>query len=291
MKQLILALLALGAMSCQQSQPSARIEVNKLSNPAAPAKSQPTAIASSPKVNSLSLALLRKYDLGPLLQTVHPTGDSTMQNHAQNGFFGPTHHRIEVVITGARRDSKQPECYYLAGKTRYRGIIMPFEGMLTIRQLLNQPRWSKRELAYDHSSHDYNHDARYTALGNFVLREDSLRKNSGIFRGKVAIDWGLDSDGNNPGQVSRTDHTLTERGGIKYEGNWTQYGTTNAKEVVWVDDMYGYGQVQHLLENFMIFKFGERDPEINPKYAKLGWNTYWENDEWWADSPKPALGL
>ena len=36
---------------------------------------------------------------------------------------------------------------------------------------------------------------------------------------------------------------------------------------------------------------GERDVYINPKYAGLDWNEAWENDEWWADSPKPKLSL
>ena len=39
------------------------------------------------------------------------------------------------------------------------------------------------------------------------------------------------------------------------------------------------------------FGIGDRGAQVNPKYAKLGWNELWENDEWWADSPKPKLSL
>ena len=36
---------------------------------------------------------------------------------------------------------------------------------------------------------------------------------------------------------------------------------------------------------------GDRSEEVNPNLAELGWNEAWENDEWWADSPKPSLNL
>lgn len=38
-------------------------------------------------------------------------------------------------------------------------------------------------------------------------------------------------------------------------------------------------------------RLGDRSEEINPNLAKLGWNEAWENDEWWATSPKSSLSL
>ena len=32
------------------------------------------------------------------------------------------------------------------------------------------------------------------------------------------------------------------------------------------------------------FSYGERDIQINEKYVHLGWDNYWEQDEWWVDS-------
>lgn len=31
------------------------------------------------------------------------------------------------------------------------------------------------------------------------------------------------------------------------------------------------------------FKIGERDAHINPRYVRVGWNTYWQNEEWRAE--------
>ena len=29
---------------------------------------------------------------------------------------------------------------------------------------------------------------------------------------------------------------------------------------------------------------GEREVEINKEYRHLGWDNFWENDEWWVDA-------
>ena len=39
------------------------------------------------------------------------------------------------------------------------------------------------------------------------------------------------------------------------------------------------------------FDIGGRMATVNPKYRHYGWTEYFENDEWWAESPKPALHL
>jgi hypothetical protein len=43
---------------------------------------------------------------------------------------------------------------------------------------------------------------------------------------------------------------------------------------VWVRDIIGYSP--NILGDLVV---GEREFHINPKYAKLGWNEYWTNDE------------
>ncbi|UOQ71238.1 hypothetical protein [Hymenobacter cellulosilyticus] len=33
------------------------------------------------------------------------------------------------------------------------------------------------------------------------------------------------------------------------------------------------------------FNVGGRIVEVNPKYARYGWNEYYENEEWWTTAP------
>ncbi|RZK99109.1 MAG: hypothetical protein EOO62_25270 [Hymenobacter sp.] len=86
---------------------------------------------------------------------------------------------------------------------------------------------------------------------------------------------------------SRTDRTLAQGGGIKYQGTWTSASTGRTVQALWVENIIGY----HGPHAFADFLMGDRGMEINPKYAKLGWDNYWANDEWWAASPKPRLSL
>lgn len=222
--------------------------------------------------------LLQQHDLSLLLETTADRGPNG-SIHVFNGFFGPSHRRIEVIFTEVQRDANQPTRYYLRGKNRYKGIITPFAGTFTITQLADQPHFTKQELAEGYDR-EVNQASLYTAVGYCVLREDSTYKNSGVFRGQLALDWWVNPDGELR-QSSRTSRTLTQNGGIKFDGQWLPYGQATAKSVVWVEDIFAYGP--HILNNFAI---GERDPDFNPKYAKLGWNTYWTNDEWWGDSTK-----
>jgi len=31
------------------------------------------------------------------------------------------------------------------------------------------------------------------------------------------------------------------------------------------------------------FGLGDRSGNINRKYARVGWDTYWKNEEWWVE--------
>lgn len=70
------------------------------------------------------------------------------------------------------------------------------------------------------------------------------------------------------------------------EGTWTSYVTGQEKPLVCVSDIFSFGG--SVLKNFDV---GERGPEINPKYARLGWNEVWENDEWWVEADSSAIQL
>lgn len=272
------ALLALATVgtACQHQAPPTQAG-------AIPAGRPRTATAVGPvaKEQPAIPQFLAQHNLARLLQTVTDL-KSDGGPHIYNGFFGPSHRRIELVFTQVVRDEDHPNVYYLKGRNRYKRVITPFAGKLVLTQLVEQPHYSKKELAGEVDLNEYvdpdlNKEAMYTAVGSFVLREDSTHKNAGVFRGSVALDVYLDP-AHGLRLASRTGRTLTRSGEAKFEGVWTPYGPASSKPVVWVENIFGYGP--HILNNFSI---GERDPDFNPKYAKLGWNTYWTNDEWWTE--------
>jgi len=51
--------------------------------------------------------------------------------------------------------------------------------------------------------------------------------------------------------------------------------------VLWSRDLFRFAN--DILQDF---SYGEREIEINPKYRNLGWDNFWDGEEWWHDSPK-----
>lgn len=278
--------------ACQHNSPPMHAAVHKTASVASASSqkpiSKPIALVPKDTLTPEMLAVLQRYDFSPLLQTVHGT-DSVAGSHALNGFFGPDHYRIEVVFTRVKRDSVQPTVYHLQGQYRYKSVITPFAGSLTITQLVDQLPYSAARIAMaKKDGYELQNDPNlYSVLGAFELREEAIHRGGSIFSGQFAMDWKIDDNGL-LAQGSRDNEGPTQGGGVKFESIRTNEATHRTDSTVWVDNIFAYAGVRHVLQDFLI---GERDPDFNPKYAKLGWNSYWENDEWWADSPKPSLNL
>jgi hypothetical protein len=79
---------------------------------------------------------------------------------------------------------------------------------------------------------------------------------------------------------AQTEHTPSLGAGVLYTGTWTS-NAGQVKPATWVVNILSYVGPQ-VFSDFII---GERDRDINPKYARLGWNGYWENEEWWSSAP------
>jgi len=116
-----LTLMALGA-ACQHHIP--------LTGTSAQVASVGPAAELTPPVPADSLLLkrlARTTNFSPLLQTVQADA-ADHQNYAQNGFFGPTHYRIEMATTQVVRDPANPALYHVRGLSRYKKFITPFMG-------------------------------------------------------------------------------------------------------------------------------------------------------------------
>lgn len=226
------------------------------------------------------LAVLRQTDLAPLLRPASYEDDEGMRSagQAMNGFFGPEHRRIEFVFTRVERDARNPALYHISGKDRYKKRVTPLEGTIELTSLT--------PLRLDKSSPD-DMAAGYAAAGTFELRETGGQTGNGVFRGRAALDFNYDEH-HKPALAmwGYAEPSMAARGaGSRFEGYWTSNQTRQQKAVLWSD---GNGLFTIAQDVFADFNVGERGPSINEKYAKLGWDTYWENEEWWTDSPKVA---
>ncbi|UOR06523.1 hypothetical protein MUN82_05365 [Hymenobacter aerilatus] len=266
-------LLILGA--CKQ-QPTATITA------AVPAEA--VATIAAPELDTMHVAaaqsrtpemreFLAKHDVASLLQKEEDS------HEVMNGFYGPDHYRVEFAMLSVVRDTKNPDLLHVRGKDRFKGAVTPFEGEIYLTKLQAQPLLTAEELAaiHEHGFDWENDPSAQSILGTFTLREDSNLKGAGVITGEVAIDFRKDENGQLILSAQGT-HSPSEQGNVKFEGIWTSNTTHKKQPVVWVSNIFSYGP-----QIFKEFVIGERDPDFNPKYAKLGWDTYWENDEWWAE--------
>lgn len=234
--------------------------------PGAAVKPQPKT-APSPAA-SKAQAFFRRVNLAPLLRFNPAEGSSAVMN----GFYSYEYWRLEFVLLSVKRDAKQPNVYHVRGKSRLKRRVTPFSGTITLTGYAALPKPNLYDLPYQPWR-------PATVSGTFAFRETSGRR--GVFSGQVDMDVAPDRDRQVRSWCCSPDNE-TRGGGILFEGQWR-----SGKEqvpVIWKDDLFGLAR--QILTDFEI---GSRDVEINHKYARKGWDTYWENEEWWAESPVARL--
>jgi hypothetical protein len=283
-KALYLFLLTGLSGGCQHNAPpSAKVVA---SNSVSPAPSQAVAsvrkqIAPADTLTPEMLTLLQNFDLAPLwaADTAYSDGYPAM-----SGFFGQDHRSISLVFDEVKRDANRPQLFQVSGRDRFHKVITPFEGTIQIQRIADFD--SCYVQAPDEDS------ARvYTASAVFTFRQVKSRQDAGSFSGEAYLDFYITNKGyyRTPevvmgGIVDK--HTPTRGSGRLFRGIWTGYATKQTKPFLAANDLFVISP-----EIYADFGVGDRGTQINPKYAKLGWSDYWENSEWWADSPKPKLSL
>ena len=299
MKKLTGALfaLAVAGAACQQNTPktmaaaTSRVPAAGSAPPQAPLTKQPLPVlfAAADTLTQPMRALLLAHDLAALWQNAD---SSARSSPVYEGFFGPDHYHFAMVFTQVKRDPANPAVYHVLGKSRYRKNIRPFSGTLTVRKLvdLSYPGFLVALATNESNAADSLSGRTYTAHAQLQLQEEH-KENSGLFEGELLLDFFV-VPARKPGYVTVFDHEgleerLPTRGcGLLLRGNRLNTSTGQVKSFTvapWVSAV-----APDVLKDFML---DERMGQINPKYAKLGWSEFWTNDEWWADSPKPALTL
>jgi hypothetical protein len=284
MKPFAFLLLSSGLLgACQQADTKtaattpAQSAVRVVPTGTSPAAPLPPA-ARVAELTPAARAVLQAADLAPLFL---PGADAdspeeSAAGQAMNGFFGAEHRRIELVFLQVTRDAANPGLYHVQGKDRFKKRITPFEGTLQLQHV--------KPLKPLEGNPNEDLLKAYAATGQFELRETGAGSGLGVFRGRVALDFGL-TDSNKAVLAFwgfDKESTAAKGAGSRFEGQWTSQRTGEQKPVLWAD---GAGLFDIAQDIFADFNVGERGPAINPKYARLGWENYWENDEWWAETP------
>lgn len=230
------------------------------------------------EVKPIKLKWLNSVGMHGLLDTLDLSDIVASHDWAELGFYGEDRYKIEFYFSEVTKDEKDPFLYHVVGKNRHKKVISEFKGTFRIDSLaqVTDPNLDTEEVG------DMGVQRIYSANGKFTLAEDSLKKYSGRFTGKMQMDFGAYDKA--PIELWYFSETPNKGSGIRYDGTWTSYKTGKSKPVIWSKDLFRFAN--DILEEFSI---GERDVEINEKYRKLGWDNFWENEEWWAQSKKVTM--
>jgi len=268
-------LLALAITACQPQTDATAAKAASAAPTATVAKpsvpGQPAASAVSP--------LLQQVDLSYAWSnaTAEANGNPTME-----GFYGPDHYRISFYFSKVRHDSLHPEQYHIWGINRYKKVITPFEGTCTITRVAALPDTAEMENSSKLRA--------YTAFAEYTLREDPKTKGAGAYSGKAMLDFCVNAR-NQARQATFNGIDLgldnpTKGSGLLFQGVWRNNRTGQQKPASWSSNFLVI--VPEALEKIGL---GSRGDTVYPELAKYGWNEWYENDEWWAASPKPSLSL
>jgi hypothetical protein len=219
-----------------------------------------------------------KIDYSDLLCTTDE--DAVQYGRRFDGFYGKDNYRIEMYFGKVSQDPNRKNVYLVEGKSRYKKTIVPFEGEIVFEKatLIKDPNTEEEAGKITKTAIPMKTNEFVSLEGKFTLKEDARLNSSGIFEGKVFLEFNT-TELNDTQLWFYSPESKAQGGGFKFEGNWTSYKTGSQKHIVWAKDIFNFAD--SILEKFSI---GEREVEINPKYRHLGWDKYWENDEWWSDA-------
>ena len=296
----VLVLLALGATDCQPSPPPGAQA--RAPGPTAQADSAArTAAAESAQLLADSLRRNNPLRLQPLgaADTLTAADQDFLRGHdlsvlwcAQNfgrpmnrpmeGFYGPNHYRISVYFDQVFRDSLRADSFVVCGRDRYRKVITPFCGSITVQSIV----WAKLDVDNNYQPTDSVRTFVVRAMYKFI--EDPATKGAGTYQGEALLDAYEDQDGQlRLADISGTGYNPTDGGGVLFRGDWTDRLTGRRRPAAWAASLEAVAP-QPVIE---AQQAGGRIGDVDPVLARLGWNEFWENDEWWAQSPKPRLSL
>ncbi len=215
-----------------------------------------------------------------------------------DGFFGHNPQRLSLAILQVARDSLHPGRLHVVGKARYQKQVTAFAGDIQLTRLAD---YFDQGLLLSQGGDEFVQDTTergqgaitnakaYSATATFRFVGSSPA--SYVLAGQALLDfWILDNGTvgtmHTPAEGMALKEAPTKGSGLVLQGTW-QEPTNKAPQPFLVSrDIF-------LLSPDLVndFAVGDRGAQVNPKYAKLGWADYWENNEWWADSPKPSLNL
>jgi len=230
-------------------------------------------------LTTLAQGFLRAYDLTPLWANADYNKSA---DQAMEGFYGPDYYRIAFYYDQVRQDSLIPEKFWVRGRNRYRRVITPFTGTITVRAIFKAQLGSANFQPADTVR-------AFVVRAYYELREDPTTKGAGVYRGEALLDV-LETPlgGAHQGDLYGTGYYQladpNQGGGLTFNGNWTNNKTGRQCFAAWSPNLQRVTPVPILEEQ----QVGGPTGDVDPVLVKHGWNELADNDEWWNANGPPT---
>lgn len=172
------------------------------------------------------------------------------------GYIGDDYERMCIDIVNVEKLNAYQ--YYIEGVSTVKTNICSFSGWIKIKDI--------REFKNLHwGVDDFMQEKVYKEgiiIAEYELKEDSLQKGSGFFRGVLISRWCLDHERNinyDDIQIDSDNYSNNQ-----FDGTWTSYITGKEKKCAW-----GH----YRIPNSNDLDIGAGEFSVNPKYQDKGWLT------------------
>ncbi len=205
----------------------------------------------------LTLNNLKQKNIAHLFasETIIAEDTDTLTRIEPLGFIGENYQRFYIHYLTVEKSETNPLCYRVTGKTRVKDNICDFTGEIILDSIIHH---NINENEYHGSGFS---DAGII-YGHYTFREDKTQKGTGIFNGKVSVNYYQKK-----GNLYYDAYMFMADGydNCQYEGVWKSYKTSKEKICNWGD--YRIPNSGDLDEGC-----GEFIPQ--EKYAEFGWKSY-----------------
>ena len=107
------------------------------------------------------------------------------------GIIGEDHQRLKIKLTSVEKDPKNPNKYFVLGKSCVKGTVCNFSGIITLSEIKEV---KDLHFGVDDEYADKGIKSQGTLIADYEFKENSEQRHSGIFKGKLHSKWFLNSE-------------------------------------------------------------------------------------------------
>ena len=183
------------------------------------------------------------------------------KNNRVLGIIGEDHQRLKIKLSSVKKDSNNPNKYYVFGKSCVKGTICDFSGTIMLTEIKEV---KELHFGVDDEYADDGIKSQGILVADYEFKENSEQKHSGIFKGKLYSKWYLNSE--NKIEYDKIEFISDGYLNNGFVGIWKSYSTGKEKICNWAD--------YRIPITNRDFDIGAGEFSPSEKYYDKGWENY-----------------